>query len=537
MKRVYFFIACLLAVFIAESAYSQGLPYNWARVESNTFNVNPSFARQAIAGYKGKVLWSVLQGIKLNYGQRSLGNYRLTEYDSAGTAGINTQITGKIAVIDVRPDAQGNWYLLGYYHDSMAFANGTILTRDPALLTTCPYFMCRLDAGTLALRWVKALGSNIYCRTDCFTLKNNIIYLPVDSSLGSTINKMDITNGDRTLLWQQGNSYVNSLEVDDAGNMYIAGGCADINMTFNGASGAIPPGIAYREYVVRYKAGGQHDWHFWMNEQTCMHRKLSVVNNNFIYYSGALFDSVEVNGHRFKRGLSLLSDYLMVRMDSTGDVKWGRQLTGITTQQGTISLSDPFHGAVKDSSFLLFAATRGTINWGNNVTTTTLNFAANATIVSVAADGTTTWAKTVKARYSSAQHLVCDGQAVWITGLAMDSNAVSFDSLSVPVTPAYAPYLARMQAKTIPLPSTGINSVAAGANFIVYPNPATDRLIVDGFSAGATITLRDMTGRSILSEQTSSGLVKKDISRLPRGIYFLELQQTGARNVRKVIFQ
>lgn len=534
-----FFCILFSGLIMGADTSAQSLPYTWGKAESITYSVNPGYPRQVVAGHAGKVLWGVLQGIKLNYGQRSLGNYKLTIYDSAGNAGNQVSITGKMWLVDAQADAAGNWYVLGYYYDSVVFTNGMMLLRDPMLLTKSSYFMFRLDAGTLALSWLKPLGSNNYCKTECFTLKNNHIYLPVDSVSGSTINKIDITNGARTELWKQGDSYISSLQVDDAGNIYLTGACAAANMEFNNTPATVPAGFSYPEYVVRYKANGQHDWHFWMKEITCVQRKLSLVNNNFIYYSGTLYDSVNVNGYHFNRGPSMASDYLMVRMDSTGQVKWGRQLTGITSPQGMISILDPHHGVVKDSSFLFFATSRSTINWGNSVTTATVNLANNATLVSVQPDGASAWAKVVKARFSNSQHIVSDGNAVWITGVAMDSTAIGFDSLNVPVTPAYSPYLAKLEAKKIAPPPTGINNPGT-LGFAVAPNPATNKLIISGLSEwnrDAIVLLVDITGRHLLRRTVTGAAMEQDVSQLSRGIYFLEVQQNGQRVVKKIVLE
>jgi hypothetical protein len=79
-------------------------------------------------------------------------------------------------------------------------------------------------------------------------------------------------------------------------------------------------------------------------------------------------------------------------------------------------------------------------------------------------------------------------------------------------------------------------------NLVVYPNPARDRLFIEtgGLESGeVTIKIIDIQGRQILmkTETFSPGLasINLDISRLDKGIYFLELKSDQATRVARWI--
>ncbi|MGZ4036864.1 MAG: T9SS type A sorting domain-containing protein, partial [Bacteroidia bacterium] len=73
----------------------------------------------------------------------------------------------------------------------------------------------------------------------------------------------------------------------------------------------------------------------------------------------------------------------------------------------------------------------------------------------------------------------------------------------------------------------------------VYPNPASDQFVVKNEnSIGLVLKLTDATGKLIMERTIVSTSEQIDISRLARGIYFVELQgNTNAAYRTKLIKQ
>lgn len=85
--------------------------------------------------------------------------------------------------------------------------------------------------------------------------------------------------------------------------------------------------------------------------------------------------------------------------------------------------------------------------------------------------------------------------------------------------------------------------VAFAADIAVYPNPAVSQLSIvppaDAFDSG-TIRVFDLTGRLLISEPVSGDGGSEyvlDISNLPDGEYFLQLQSSEAKAVKKFFVQ
>ena len=71
--------------------------------------------------------------------------------------------------------------------------------------------------------------------------------------------------------------------------------------------------------------------------------------------------------------------------------------------------------------------------------------------------------------------------------------------------------------------------------FSVFPNPATDRIHIDGLLPDADVVLRDLLGRVAHRQRVRSGRATLDVLALARGLYLLEVVSGPARRVRAVV--
>ena len=73
----------------------------------------------------------------------------------------------------------------------------------------------------------------------------------------------------------------------------------------------------------------------------------------------------------------------------------------------------------------------------------------------------------------------------------------------------------------------------------VYPNPATDMVTisVDGKASNEplTITVVDVTGRTMLEKKSSSPQVTIDVTQWPSGVYFARIGGNGFCDSRKIV--
>jgi len=78
--------------------------------------------------------------------------------------------------------------------------------------------------------------------------------------------------------------------------------------------------------------------------------------------------------------------------------------------------------------------------------------------------------------------------------------------------------------------STGLNRIADRADFMLYPNPASQSIHVMRAEEGwAQVMIIDMSGRVVTSTQINSRIHTIDVSNLPNGAYMMRLMESDGK--------
>ncbi len=81
------------------------------------------------------------------------------------------------------------------------------------------------------------------------------------------------------------------------------------------------------------------------------------------------------------------------------------------------------------------------------------------------------------------------------------------------------------------LPGVGFNENSLKNNVRVYPNPATEKITVEGFD-DVKLKVTDLVGKTIIAESSVNSI---DVSTLTSGIYFLNIKSGNEQSVVKFI--
>ncbi len=532
MKKLFFSI--IAVILFAHVCHAQSsATWSWGKADAADVTAGNLAVSQHVAAASGnKVLWGMLQNLGLNFSSFYFGNYKLTEYDNFGNAGSSATITGKLYLSAAQADAAGNWYVLGQYFDTVNFRGGPTFINTMSSSTT-PSFLFKLNRGTLSLAWARQITQE--ASVTAFSVCGSGVYVAVDSEW-TTICKYDLATGNRTDLFsQQFRSSTSSLAVDSTGNIYIAGSCAFSGLNFNGH--VVTTSIAYPVYIVKYKPDGTYSWHHLLADVTCTGRQLTVANNNSIYYSGRIFDTFTFGGFTLHHP-AWVYDYLVSRLDSSGNVLWVKQQKD--TLAGDANVENINHAvAMSDGSLSVFATLRGYLDWGNGLTTNE-GINDNVAIVNYAASGEVNWIKPVSALQTNAANIAGNGTDIWVTGNVYDSSEYTIGSITIPVAPVtYTPFMAKLH--TAPVTSS-VADVEESNGVQVMPVPATNLLTVKlppETHDTVHIQLTDIAGRKV-AEKTADGnnlLHQLDVSMYSRGLYFIEISGNGFHTVKKIVLQ
>lgn len=73
-------------------------------------------------------------------------------------------------------------------------------------------------------------------------------------------------------------------------------------------------------------------------------------------------------------------------------------------------------------------------------------------------------------------------------------------------------------------------------NVHIYPNPATDRINIQGVTSGAAVFVYDAAGRAVYQTKASGTTVVISFNKLPKGLYFIKIvNEHGQSSTHKVV--
>jgi hypothetical protein len=86
---------------------------------------------------------------------------------------------------------------------------------------------------------------------------------------------------------------------------------------------------------------------------------------------------------------------------------------------------------------------------------------------------------------------------------------------------------------------TSIKTVKASVDFTLYPNPAFDQAVIQFAEplSNAKLEVVNMLGASVLRKQISGSKVNLDLEELPRGVYYVKIQDNEKELIRKLILR
>jgi len=443
MKNYTLLLLFLLTTF---SVNAQGPAWQWVQTDTGiNISFGPGLRKEVSGASATQVLWATMSNMKYVLSPYPYGNIKLSIFSQQGTRLTDTSITGKVNIIDIKTDNSGNWYLLGAYYDSLQYGSFSSIN---AIATGPYYFVTRLDVGTLNMSWFAPIGLSYYTQAASLFIKGNYLYLPIDSALTNVIYKIDLSTGSKTAVVRQSQAgHVNSVVADDNGNIYVSGSCPSFSIdTFGDKSIAISN--LYYAYIVRYRPNGAYDWSMFMNDFTCTNRHLNITDNNTIYYTGPIHDTMSMDGNLIPKPTVFFNgNYLAASLDSDGHVRWLRTIKD--TMITRVDLENPLTAVATDSLLVLVPSVRNYIDCGNGITGSFGTQDASA-VIAYRSDGTPLWLRKTDASLAIVQHVNTDGTNIFITGMVRDDSALILDSLKVPLAPlSYNYYLAKLKTGSL----------------------------------------------------------------------------------------
>lgn len=515
MKKNY-----LITVFLFTQTLLFAQNFSWLQIPNTTIDVNPGMISYPSAtDNQGNTFVCGYKDAPFLY-NRVQSNLLLSKYNSSGTLLFSKTLNGDLHAHKLITDSAGNIYLALNFLTNISIENfnleSELFVENPLLI--------KFNANGDFI-WHKTLPGEFTNHFAAMTIDTNQnLYIGYDDYNNSHIEKID-KNTSETLqvIEQNGVKLISSVSVDNEGNIYAAGSCAEMNATFNGT--AFPAPHLYNIYITKYNSNGQMQWTKYIEDITCPSPIVKARTPNEVYFSSELFDSFPFDAIIPEGPIGGYSDFFLAKLNQTGNFIWVKEVPGIGSATPGINNSLEIDN---EGNIYFGGNTRHTIQWNETISTTANEFSHDILVLKYNPSGNIIWAKTAGGNSHDQLHnisLLPDGNLV-ITGIAKENT--TFEPLNYnPTNANYYSFVTRLNQSTLDLPENEIKSL------VVYPNPAKETITVQSNSQNGVATLHNPLGQLLKTVEITSNETTFDISELSKGTYFFKLNSDVIKIIKE----
>ena len=507
----------------------------------------------------------------------------IAKYDSAGhfvwaTASSN----GTAATLsNMTTDTAGNMYLFGtFWSDSIRFGTQLLLnTRyDPTYAgsenNSC-YFIIKFDP-TGSIIWAKT-GDRVYNAGlnqagGIATDQSGNVYISsifIDSimHIGSftfTNPEGNIFSGGKTdifvakydssgnVTWAKnfrgtGNDYVSGMSVSSDGKIYLTGYYYSPSIAFGSTTLTYPGSASGYPYmfVSRLDTAGNVLWAKGAAGLAVPYA-ITTDKDNSIYVGGGLYDTAfSVGTFSFNQPHINRSGFL-TKYDTSGNVTWVKVIRPMSSPTDSIHIRDAIFSAVTDR--------RHNIWISGQMTNDSTLVDSSAVLHALPVPGETLM--TMMVGYSSSGELLQymplqiamannysnsflasdNAGNLYLSGTYAGSKGIiAGDTLyrnpDDPIETIFtAKYYPNLPCDTLTLSVPGCKAIS---ELQLYPNPATQSVIISATSKIETITIFNLIGQSVFNQQYNSQTVEVDVADFLPGVYFIRVNNIEVRKFVK----
>jgi len=522
MKTIF---ALILFIFLLNSANSQTC--EWIRGHETNYEMNPDMLHYNVCTAPGGKVWH--GGLKnlVEFYIEAMGNLFLAQYDGNGDLLQDYEITGSASLTGMVTDSEGNLYVTGQTLNALHFWDGSQLNYNNNFIEG---FLIKVTtSGTIA--WAVNLSSFFTNAVpEDLTIYQGHVYLSHSEWSESNITEFDADGNMVRTIQQMDVPLATGVALDPEGNIYACGSCSDTQGLFGGVS--YPTSLPYSMYLVKYDHQGFPQWVKFAEDITCTKSKVAVDNIGRIIWTGpllteAIFDTLTLLGPSWG------SDFFVTAFNAEGQVQWGFEVPQVLTGNANSGKFKPIC-VLPDNSITIAGSTRGIVDWGNGVVTSTEDLNNQSMLLNISSVAQPDWAKTGLADGYS-QVVAIDGDEegnFYIVGIC--NGTIQFDTCSYTGISYYYPFLAKFNTSL----STGFAHRSQRDQFTVYPNPANDQIMVEyDFPGQISISIYTQSGQQLLEVSGSSHVIPIDVSSFTAGMYIVKMVSNSSVSVKKTVIR
>ncbi|MUV02450.1 T9SS type A sorting domain-containing protein [Flavobacterium rakeshii] len=508
-------ITLLFSILIYFNIHAQNESFSWVISPPSAISLNPDMVGYTnIIDNSGNIYTAGYMDNATSTSTEIMGNLFYNKYNSDGEVIFSKNFTGTGAIFDMKTDTQGNILLALGFQNNITL-NSTTYTNEVASQTKL--LLIKLDSeGEILWSYEPVMQNvetwNIVSEFRCIkTDKDNNIYIGYNNFANSFITKLN-SNGDELLTITQENvRRITSLTIDDIGNIYAAGSCADPNAVFAGIT--VENNLTYNTYAVKYNSQGNYQWVKYIEDITCPEPQIAAYSQNDIYLSSFLFGSIMFDDISTEGGPTF-GDFYLAKLNSEGTFQWVREAPGTTGQ--VILGKRNFLNIDTQGNIYITGKTKWAINWSNGVFTEPVGIASDALILKYSQEGELLTVKTIIGEGDSRiDNIITDNNGnMYLTGLYLGKNY--FDDHILDGT-TYEVFLAKLNASQLGLTNNNLNKIS------LYPNPSSDYLYITNLENTTEGIIYNTLGQEV-QKITITSNKSISIQLLNSGVYTIKLE-------------
>jgi hypothetical protein len=455
-------------------------------------------------------------GATSTFGIQVYGTLGFDVFDATGNPISSIQFQGKGAISDIL-EANGSYYVAGQYLDSLEFPGLPTLSTN-GQPEPRGGFVGKFDASGNPV-WVNDLNivsAGLVCTSLSVGASGNIVVgtFPLSGGAFGGVSALlhFSDNGVLTETWNMnGLGTVASVSTNANGYVAFSGSCAADSLELNGH--LVTAINDYNQVYGLFDATGNLIWFKSVLDVTCVFPSIHLDDNNCTYFCAESFIQADLDGIPILPGNWVYS-FFVGKVNGMGTTEWVFQsvpdsiIVGDSERSFVRQIGNPNGGVT------INGRTRGTVNWGNGITSGvglpesdlfSLTIDATGNAVNVRSSGIGSWAKK---NISSLPNP--SGTHTYMLTVNMDTLHVP--GLSVPATGMnlFLSKWSNTTAGIVDNPKTTTEH---------FPDPATNTINLSGLSNATTVVFHDLTGRVSARLPARYGMV--DVSILRPGTYVM----------------
>lgn len=470
-----------------------------------------AFGNAYLAGYKD-------QAFAYN---EIMGNVYFNKYDPSGNVIFSKTIAGHVSVNSLVADTNGNTYLLACYVETItvgALHLETILQGEqPLLLKFDP-------SGNLLWHYEPQTNGEpvASCKAMAIDAADQI-YLGYNDYENAYIEKLSPDAVSLSTIVQQNGRTISSVSVDNQGNIYSAGACADWNSMYAGVS--VPATSGYNIYIAKYSPIGVFQWVKYVEDITCPQPQVKAVSPEMVYFSSYLFGNFAFDDLAVEGPVSGgFSDAFITKLNADGDFQWIKEVPGA----GYLATGNRDYLNADHLGNVYFAGrTRGDIMWDENHTTSTAGFNNDALLLQYNTDGLLLMAQTAggnsEDRYDNV--MVGSNGEIFVSGVAYGDASLGNINLEDSENSFY-PFVAKITNGVLGLDKNRTPAIG------LSPNPVGNNFSIHGISGNYKGTVVNMLGQEVKRfEGVDNNPI--DAADLSQGSYLIKIGEMELKMLKK----